>query len=123
MTAGDMWRAPARRLIKNIWRLVCRKQATKNLDHSPMAKKYTFFQVWDKSVERRGQPLAPYVDHGCTCYLLGGYVHSLALPDMMRVSRGLIMSISKVYRRVSLLFISVLTMFNVKTQIAPRAAK
>ena len=32
-----MWRAPARRLIQNIWPLVCRKQTTKIIDLSPMA--------------------------------------------------------------------------------------
>ena len=54
---GDRWRASARRLIqKHIWALPCRKQATKILDSSPMVKN---FQVWEKSVGRRGQHLAP----------------------------------------------------------------
>ena len=52
-TTGDRWRAPARRLI-HIWALLCRKQATKNLDSSPMAKNRPFVQVWEKSVGRRG---------------------------------------------------------------------
>ena len=42
-TVGDMWQTPARRLIQNIWPLVCRKQPTKNLDPSPMAKNRHFF--------------------------------------------------------------------------------
>ena len=56
-TTGDRWRAPARRLI-HIWALLCRKQATKILDPSPMVKNRSF-QVWKKSVGRRGQLLAP----------------------------------------------------------------
>ena len=40
-TAGDTWR---RRLHKNIWPLVYRKQTTKILDSSPMAKNRTFFR-------------------------------------------------------------------------------
>ena len=54
-TAGDTWRAPARRLIQA---LLCRKQATKNLVLSDR-KNQAFFQVWGKSVGRRGQLLAP----------------------------------------------------------------
>ena len=54
--AADTWRAPARRLIQT---LLCRKHATKHLDPSPMAKNTHFFQVWEKSVGRRGKLLAP----------------------------------------------------------------
>ena len=44
---------------KHIWALLCRKQATKIVDPSPMAKNRPFFKVWEKSVGRRGQLLAP----------------------------------------------------------------
>ena len=43
---------------KHIWALLCRKQATKILDPSQLAKNRPC-QVWDKSVGRRGQLLAP----------------------------------------------------------------
>ena len=55
-TAGDTWRAPTRRLTQA---LLCGKQATKSLDPSPMAKNRPFFQIWKKSIGRRGQLLAP----------------------------------------------------------------
>ena len=42
LTAGDTWRALARRLIY-FWALLCGKQATKNLDLSLMAKYRPFF--------------------------------------------------------------------------------
>ena len=38
---------------KHIWALLCRKQATKNFDFSPMAKKKVFFTMWEKSVGGR----------------------------------------------------------------------
>ena len=42
---------------KYIWALLCRNQATKlSLSNG---KKWTLFQVWEKSVGRRGQLLAP----------------------------------------------------------------
>ena len=44
--------------------LVCRKQTTKNLDPSSLGEKNSLFQVWAKSVGRRGQPLASYFDNG-----------------------------------------------------------
>ena len=46
-TTGDMWRASARRLIQN---------HSRSLSDG---KKYNFFRVREKSVRRRGQPLAP----------------------------------------------------------------
>ena len=42
-TICDTWRAPARRLIQT-HALLCRKQATKFLDPSPMAKNRLFFR-------------------------------------------------------------------------------
>ena len=42
-TTGDTWRAPARRL-KHIWALLCRKQATKIIGPSTMAKNRPFFR-------------------------------------------------------------------------------
>ena len=57
-TACDTWQAPARRLIQKHLSMVCRKQATKIRDPSPMAKTDLFFRFWEKSVGRRGQPLA-----------------------------------------------------------------
>ena len=56
--AGVMWRALARHMIeKNNWSLVCTKQMTKFLDPSRTAKKKK--QVWEKTVGRRQQALAP----------------------------------------------------------------
>ena len=40
-------------------------------------------------------------DSGSTWYLRGCHLHSPALPDTKRVGRGLLMSRSKAYRRVS----------------------
>ena len=60
-TACDTWWAPSRRLMQTpyIWALLCRKQAMKNLDPSPMAK-INIFQIWEKKgVRRRGQLLVP----------------------------------------------------------------
>ena len=55
--AGDTWRASARRLI-HIWAMLCRKQATKNLDLSSMAKyilRSIFFPGLGEGVGRRGE--------------------------------------------------------------------
>ena len=43
---------------QRIWALLCRKQSTKNLDPSPMAKNRPFSR-FGRSVGRRGQLLAP----------------------------------------------------------------
>ena len=60
--AGGMWRELARRVIEKYnWPLVCTKQMTKILDPSRMAKmkKSFFFHVWEDTVGRRLQALAP----------------------------------------------------------------
>ena len=58
-TTGDTWRAPARHLIRTHLGAAVWKTGAKILDSSPMAKNRAFFQVWEKSVGRRGQLLTP----------------------------------------------------------------
>ena len=74
---------------KHIWAL-CRKQATKFLDPSPMAKNRPFFRFGRK---KRRTPWATSrpLDHGSTWYLGGRLLHSPALPDTNRVGRGLVL--------------------------------
>ena len=57
-TAGDRWRAPARRLLPKQLAGGVYKADDKNCRSSSMAKNSNFFQVWEKSVGRPGQPLA-----------------------------------------------------------------
>ena len=53
-------------------------------------KPYFFFQVWEKSVERRRQALRPLdLGHIRLYYFGGRHLHSLALPNSKRVGRGL----------------------------------
>ena len=63
-TAGDTWRAPARRLIQTHWELMCRKQTTKILDASPMAKVDIFSCLGEERTTSHAtsRPL----DHGST---------------------------------------------------------
>ena len=63
-TAGDTWRAPARRLIQKQMAASAENKRQKfsiRLRFVLVAKTSFFFlfQVWEKSVGRRGQPLAP----------------------------------------------------------------
>ena len=83
-------------------------------------KKYTFFQVWEKSVGRRGQLLAP--DHVSTGYFRSRHLHSLALAIAKQVGRGFIphVEIEGLSSR-ELLLIRVLPIVNVKAQVPPRA--
>ena len=73
---------------KHIWALLCRKQATKNLDPSPMAKDIDLFSgLGEESGTSRA--ISRPLDHGSTWYIRGRHLHSLALPDTKRVGRGL----------------------------------
>ena len=82
---GDMWRTPARRLIKNMWSLVCRKQTTKIRDPSPIAKHRQFSGLGEERRTRltTSRPL----DNGSTLHLRDRHLQSLALPDRKRVRR------------------------------------
>ena len=76
-TAGDMWRAPARHLIKKKKSpLVFRKQATEILDPYPMAKNRLFGRFG-----RRAQDTAK----GPTWFPRRRHLHSLPLPNTNRV--------------------------------------
>ena len=75
---------------KHIWALLCRRQATKNLDPSPMAKNGHFFHVLGEDCRAPRATSGP-LDHGSTWCLRGRHLHSLALPDTKRVGRGLIL--------------------------------
>ena len=74
--------------------------------------------------EERRTPWATshLLDHGCTWYLRGRHLHSLALPNTKRVGRGLILCRDRRPIVTWAVFISVLTIFNVKAQVPPRAA-
>ena len=74
---------------KHIWPLLCRKQATKILDPSPMAKNRPFFKGLGEESRTPWAASRP-VEHGSTWYLGGRHLHSLALPDTKRVGSGLI---------------------------------
>ena len=89
-TTGDRWRAPARRLIRDIWALLCKKQAKTNLDPSPMAKKGLFFR-FGREERRTPRATSRPLDHESTWYLRGRHLHSPALPDTNRVGRGLLL--------------------------------
>ena len=83
--------------MKHIWVLLCREQATKFLDPSPMAKKWPFSGL---GKEARWTPRATSrpLDHGSTWYIRGRRLHSPALPDTNRVGLGFYV---ETYRRVS----------------------
>ena len=74
---------------KNICSRMCRKQPTKNLNPSPMAKNRTCFRLGED--RRTPRATSRLLDHGSTWYLRGRHLHSLALPDTKRVGRGLIL--------------------------------
>ena len=54
-TAGDMLWVPAKRQIRKRWRLVCRKQTTKRINPSPMAKKKAFLGFGRKAYDAAGK--------------------------------------------------------------------
>ena len=99
---------------------VCIKQTTTFLDLFPMAKKIFFSGLGEalRTPWATSQPL----DHGSTCYFRGRHEHLLALPDTKRVDRGLILCRDRKSIVAELFLISVLRIFNVKAQVAPRAA-
>ena len=63
-TAGDTWRAPARRLIQTHWALMCRKQRTKILDPSPMPKNRPSSGLGEE--RRTPRATSRPLDHGST---------------------------------------------------------
>ena len=106
---------------KHIWALLCRNQAIKILDPSPMAKNRPFFQVWEKSFGRRGQLLAPWTTDPPDIFEAVIYIHR---PCPTR--SGLAVGCSDVeiegLSSRELFLISVLTIFNVKAQVPPGTA-
>ena len=78
-TTGDTWRAPARHLIRTHLGAAVWKTGAKILDSSPMAKNRAFFQVWEKSVGRRGQPLASWTTDPPDIFVVVIYIHCLSL--------------------------------------------
>ena len=120
-TAGDTWRASADVWYKHIRALICRKQTTKIIDPSPMAKKYTFFEVWEKSVGRRGQPLAPGTTDPPDIVEAVIYIH-WPCPTRSTLAMGWFnVEIESLSSR-ELFLNSVLPVLNVKAQVLPRAA-
>ena len=119
-TAGDTWRAPARRLTQSICPRACRKQTTKTLDPSPMAKYRPCFRFWDRRTPRATSHL---LDHGFTSCLRGRHLHSF----WPYLTRGAL-AVGWFYVEIEglssreLFLISVLTIFNVKVLGPPRAA-
>ena len=63
-TAGDTWRAPARRLIQKHLPTGVPKTDDKNLDPSPMVKKWTFFRFGRE--RRTPRATSRLLDHGST---------------------------------------------------------
>ena len=53
-TAGDMWRAPARRLIQKTFGRWCAESREQHISIPLRWQKLDFFQVWERSVGRRG---------------------------------------------------------------------
>ena len=99
-TAGDAWRAPARRLIQHMWALLCRKQATKNLDPSPMAKNRHFLRFGRTADDAAGnfsppRPRVLLISSRPYSTFTGLARHEAGWPWVDYVSR------SKAYRRVS----------------------
>ena len=89
-TTGDRWRAPARRLIHtHIGVLLRRKQVTKILDPSPMAKNRPFFRFGRRVLDAAGNFSPPRR----RIHLISSrpYLHPPALPDTNRVGRGLLL--------------------------------
>ena len=58
-TTGGRWRAPAKRLIQTHLGAAVWKTGDKKSRSLSDGNKYAFFEVWEKSVGRRGQLLAP----------------------------------------------------------------
>ena len=99
-TTGDRWRAPARRLIQHIWALLCRKQATKIVDLSPMAKHRPFFRFGRRALDAVGnfsppRPRIHLIPSRPSSTFTGLARHEPGLPWFASMSR------SKAYRRVS----------------------
>ena len=88
-TAGDTWRAPARRLILTIWALLFGKQVTKKMIPFRWQKIDRFSGLGEEC--RTPRATSRPLDHGSTWYLRGRHLHSPALPDTKRVGRGLLL--------------------------------
>ena len=86
-----------------------------------MAKNRPFFQVWEKSVGRRGQLLAPWTTDPPDIFEAVIYIHR-PCPTRTGLVVGCFYVEIEAYRRVSCFLISVLTIFNVKAQVPPRTA-
>ena len=101
-TAGDTWRALARRLIQTRRPRVWQKQETKILDPSPMAKSRSFFRFGRRAKDAEG-PLSPprpwihLISPRPSSTFNGLARHEAGWPWVASMSR------SKVYRRVSCL--------------------
>ena len=106
---------------KHIWAQLCRKQATKNLDPSSIAESRPFFQVWEKSVRRRQQLLTPYTTDPPDIFEAAIYIH-WPCPTLCGLSAGWFYVEIEGLSLRELFLISVLTIFNVKAQVPPRAA-
>ena len=119
-TAGDTWRVPARRLIQTHFLFLGADDVKRGKisDPSPMAKKtFFFFSRFGRSAQDAAgnfSPPRPRIDPPVTSWRLSstffiGFARDEAgWPWVDSMSR------SKVYRRVSLFFIGVLTIRNAK---------
>ena len=85
---GDTWRAPARRLIQNIWPMVCRKQTTKPLRPYPIKKTGPFFRFGTRTLGVAGNLSPPRPRIHLICLRPSSTFISLARHEL---GRGLIL--------------------------------
>ena len=105
---------------KHIWALLCRQQATKILDPSPMAKNRPFSKFERRALDAAGnfsppRPRIHLTSSRPSSTFTGLARHEAGWPWVAPIS------ISKAYRRVSC-FWSACWIFSVKAQVPPRTA-
>ena len=117
-TAGDMWRTPARRLIQRYLFNDVYKTDDSNSQSLPDGKNRS-----DLGEERRTpRATSRLLGHVSTWYFRCRHLRSLALPDTKRVGRGFLPCRDRRSIVTWAVCISVVTTFNVKVQVLPRAA-
>ena len=105
---------------KHIWALLCRKQATKILDPSPMAKNRPFSGLREQRWTPR-ELLAPYTTDPPDIFEAVIYIHR-PCPTRSGLTVGCSYVEIEGLSSRELFLISVLTIFNVKAQVPPRTA-
>ena len=83
--------------------------------------RHAFFQIWEKSVGRRGQLLAPLTTDPPDIFEAVIYIHR-PCPTRTWLAMGCFYDEIEGLSSRELFLISVLTIFNVKAQVPPRTA-